>query len=748
MLPEGMQHTELNPATASLDSICPTGCLEGRSSFSPLLADESLLAIGCSFKSQPEKNPADDYVASAEWDCRVPLSLQPAMEEISLQVFLESTGHVGGNLNQQASNINKAVHKSSSSSVLFTSSPLAAMASKWVFQAIFIAISIINACFLASLLHVVAHNGNFPVGLIRLRVLEIKGGITPAVTAFKFSAAGLLQNGCKLFHSADISAGLPVILPVQPHNFDSGISSGNSNFTILGADPANGYFFVTNGTDMELYPVRWVAESSQDNGRTWLPVGASVWRLDSEGRPDLHPELAYIIPGSKSEFFSEVQVDARPSLSWLLASVVDKVIYMLGFFSFALGGLVGHADWMRPMCIVVLSSDIMNTASRIAAIFISEPWMWREGVKRIAYLPLMSMFVIGCAFFERHFISVLVVYSLSALLSICSAETLLYRREFFRVLSEQITSMTFVGMVFGVGAICFRHRVLSLAHRLIIVDYRRYNAVWDAFRADSASESALLAVHEEAFLTLAESNEKMDIPRQYQHFPTEASESVLSWWCTSWSRDLADNTVQHPFKQVKSLDQLFVQALCLNPILQNKVQAWALASRGCFPCKQPEHHDDSSTVFIRYADVAKISESEAAAIQDNLKWPNVKSKLRTTEKLARSYGQDVSRLVDLCRQNIVFCDTQDIATCLHTIRMDPDILVVRIKNRLDISYNASMSAGYRDVMINLRISNELTKALGVDRHLCEVQLIPLLFAELKNNEGHQRYITFRNLLGE
>jgi hypothetical protein len=95
--------------------------------------------------------------------------------------------------------------------------------------------------------------------------------------------------------------------------------------------------------------------------------------------------------------------------------------------------------------------------------------------------------------------------------------------------------------------------------------------------------------------------------------------------------------------------------------------------------------------------------------------------------------QDVSRLVDLCRQNIIFSDTQDIAKCLHTVRMDPDIVVVRIKNRLDINYKASMSAGYRDVMINLRISNELTKALGVDRHLCEVQLIPLLFAELKVN---------------
>ncbi len=50
----------------------------------------------------------------------MPLVLQQAMEDISLQVYLESTGHVGGYLNQQASDIHKAVHQSSSSSVLFT----------------------------------------------------------------------------------------------------------------------------------------------------------------------------------------------------------------------------------------------------------------------------------------------------------------------------------------------------------------------------------------------------------------------------------------------------------------------------------------------------------------------------------------------------------------------------------------------------------------------------------------------------
>ncbi len=101
--------------------------------------------------------------------------------------------------------------------------------------------------------------------------------------------------------------------------------------------------------------------------------------------------------------------------------------------------------------------------------------------------------------------------------------------------------------------------------------------------------------------------------------------------------------------------------------------------------------------------------------------------------------QDVARLVDLCRHNIIFNDTMDIVVCLRMINADPDIRVVRVKNRLDTDYKASISRGYRDVMINLQISNELTKALGVDLHVCEVQLIPQQFAQLKVHSYYSNY---------
>ena len=74
------------------------------------------------------------------------------------------------------------------------------------------------------------------------------------------------------------------------------------------------------------------------------------------------------------------------------------------------------------------------------------------------------------------------------------------------------------------------------------------------------------------------------------------------------------------------------------------------------------------------------------------------------------------------------------ADCLAAIRNDKAIRVVRIKNRMDPDYNSATSAGYSDVAINLRIDNAETRALGVEGHVCEVQLILCAFAELKVNQ--------------
>ena len=93
--------------------------------------------------------------------------------------------------------------------------------------------------------------------------------------------------------------------------------------------------------------------------------------------------------------------------------------------------------------------------------------------------------------------------------------------------------------------------------------------------------------------------------------------------------------------------------------------------------------------------------------------------------------QDVSWLLDLCRQHIIFEKIEDLLECVRLILIDPDVVVVRVKNRLALDYDARVNAGYRDLCLNLRIVCDTSIRLGVDSHVCEIQLVLLPMASIK-----------------
>ena len=70
-------------------------------------------------------------------------------------------------------------------------------------------------------------------------------------------------------------------------------------------------------------------------------------------------------------------------------------------------------------------------------------------------------------------------------------------------------------------------------------------------------------------------------------------------------------------------------------------------------------------------------------------------------------------------------------SCLQRIAEDQDVVVLRVKNRFDPCHDARSTAGYRCVSLNLRIITEETKTLGIDSHVCEIQLQHMLFSQIK-----------------
>jgi hypothetical protein len=170
---------------------------------------------------------------------------------------------------------------------------------------------------------------------------------------------------------------------------------------------------------------------------------------------------------------------------------------------------------------------------------------------------------------------------------------------------------------------------------------------------------------------------------------------------------------------IQDLDQLFAQAEGVDVVLRRKVREWGLASRGCFQTERAK----CRVAFARWGD--------AAAAGAPVLWAAVKSKRRAIEKLYRSYDCDVARLLDCCRQSLYFERPRDLLACLRAIAGDAEAQVVRVKNLLEPGRDALATGGYRNVALNLQLRTAETRRLGIDAHVCELQLVTVDFARIK-----------------
>jgi hypothetical protein len=130
-----------------------------------------------------------------------------------------------------------------------------------------------------------------------------------------------------------------------------------------------------------------------------------------------------------------------------------------------------------------------------------------------------------------------------------------------------------------------------------------------------------------------------------------------------------------------------------------------------------------------------------------------KRRARAIEKVFRIYGGDATRLRDMVRSSLVFERVAEVTKCLEIILRDKRVTVVEIKNRFASTYDANTeSCGYRDVQLKLTLDEALFDPsqlrLGFHEHVCEVQLHLQGIYELKNDEGHRRYVEYRNMMAE
>ena len=87
--------------------------------------------------------------------------------------------------------------------------------------------------------------------------------------------------------------------------------------------------------------------------------------------------------------------------------------------------------------------------------------------------------------------------------------------------------------------------------------------------------------------------------------------------------------------------------------------------------------------------------SDSSFARNRYLWAGVKSSERSIKKLQRSYECDVSRLLDCCRQTIVFDSPSNLYSALKAIRADKEIKMVRIKNMLNEKFDSWRTDGFR-----------------------------------------------------
>lgn len=167
--------------------------------------------------------------------------------------------------------------------------------------------------------------------------------------------------------------------------------------------------------------------------------------------------------------------------------------------------------------------------------------------------------------------------------------------------------------------------------------------------------------------------------------------------------------------ELASVGALFAEADRFNPLLQRKF--WQL----CKDLEGIEHH--------------------AAP---------VKGEARALQKMHRNYEGNHRRLIDLVRTGVVCRDFNVLRRFLELLLADPEIILVKgsmDKNRFAMGYDSIKSGGYRDLQLTAKLVSAEARELGLDTHLCELQLHVEDFQRLKSDGGHKSYIERRNLKG-
>ncbi len=152
---------------------------------------------------------------------------------------------------------------------------------------------------------------------------------------------------------------------------------------------------------------------------------------------------------------------------------------------------------------------------------------------------------------------------------------------------------------------------------------------------------------------------------------------------------------------VSSLNQLYDQAAFLDAFLRDKVVDVGKASNGYFAVQCKEGADKVGAG--KYEKFSMLRDERFPRTE--IGWAPLKCPQRALEKLLRCYNSDASLLLDCCRHRIVYERITDVLAGLEALVADPEIRIVRFKNRMSSGNigeaNPKRSGGFRYLLLSL-----------------------------------------------
>ena len=327
-------------------------------------------------------------------------------------------------------------------------------------------------------------------------------------------------------------------------------------------------------------------------------------------RPDgtfgLYPWLSRAVPEGRG---AVVLADHRPAWPWLVLWAGEPLMIASICYSTVLLALVGRREWARHSWLAYFVVGAIGTLA--AACELIRRGELREGGCALLFtLPFITI-GLGNALFERLLVNVFLAYC-TAGLAAHLVQDCIYGFDTGAYLATVLPSQYSGIAAIMLGMMLFRSIVFWWAFRLLKQDEGKYSLVWAGILDSGEELSGLLAVRQEA-AALARHCNPLAVPRQLNRIASnpphlnpalrrsslggpsllrflgvgrdgrpavEATDAGENW--DPWTTGI-EGTVD-PCRPLDSMDQLFVQAGCLHPILISKTKAWALLSGGFFRC--------------------------------------------------------------------------------------------------------------------------------------------------------------------